>query len=105
MGNNVVRSAGKPLECGTCAPRVLKNATNDLRGEPSVSGSSATFADSVGVNRRTATSGESPDSCALLSTGNTANKGAGTDAACSGELIAMFLPKTSSMFVAIPNTG
>lgn len=76
----------------------------DIRPESSVSGSFAALADSISVNRRTPATGERPDSCALFSAGNAANQGSGADSACCSELIAMLLPKTSSVFVAIANT-
>ena len=49
-----------------------------------VSGSSAALADSISVNRRTATTGQRSDSRALLPAGNAANQGSGADAAGRG---------------------
>ncbi|MGH9928627.1 MAG: hypothetical protein ACREA9_05270, partial [Pyrinomonadaceae bacterium] len=71
--------------------------------EPSVSGSLAAFANSIGVNGRTATTGQSPDCGALSPTGYGANQRAGAGAARGGYLIAVLLPKTPPVPVAIPN--
>ena len=49
-----------------------------------VSGSLATFADSISVNRRASTTGQRPNSRALFSAGNTANQRSGANAACCG---------------------
>ena len=74
-------------------------------GWKSVPSASAPLANAVGVNGCAATACESTDSSTLLTAGDAADESARTDPSSSGQLIAMFLPKTSSMLVAIADTS
>ena len=80
------------------------NAHDVDYGEPLVSSPFAALADSIGVDGRTATAGQRPDSSSLFPTGDAANQRTSARAARGGDLIAMLLPKTSSVLVIIPNT-
>ena len=70
-----------------------------------VPSASAPLANAVGVNGCAATAREGTDSSPLLTPGDAADECARSDPSSSGQLIAVFLPKTSSMLVAIADTS
>jgi hypothetical protein len=65
----------------------------------------STFANAIGVNGCPASPGDSSDSRALLPAGYTAYQGPCTRASSSSQLVAMLLPETSPMFMAVANTA
>jgi len=72
----------EPTLSETCSP--ILGADQTKRTMSSVSGTLATFANSVSINCRTAAAGERSDSRAFFPARNSANQGTGPDAACSG---------------------
>jgi hypothetical protein len=69
-----------------------------------ISGSTAPFADAVGVNRCTAAANGSANQSALFASGNPANQGAGTHTSCCCELVTVLLPEAATVLVIVPNT-
>lgn len=66
-----------------------------------ITGAAPSLPDSIGVNSRASTTSERANRGAFLTTCNTANKRTRPRSACGGQLIAMFLPKTAPMTMAI----
>lgn len=78
----------------------LRSAHRQLVPSPS-----APLANAVCVNGCAATARKSTDGRTLLTTGDAADESTCADPSSSGQLIAVFLPKTSSMLVTIADTS
>src|SRR5882724_378753 len=61
------------------------------------------FANLIRVDRSTAAAGQCSDCGTLLPTSHATNQGAGANSGRGGQLVAMFLPKTPAMLMAIAN--
>ena len=84
-----------------CAPLFVPGRAPQLRYQQSITSASSTLANAVGVNGCTATASESADSSAFLPPGDAADKSTRANPSRSSQFIAMFLPETSAVLVAI----
>jgi hypothetical protein len=74
-------------------------------GKSLIPGAAPAFANAVGIDGCSASSRESSDGCPFLAPDNSANYGSRTGTRSGGEFVAMLLPETSTVSVAVPDTA